>query len=81
MQQVPRAAELGLHGVLPNLDVELQQHHGSGLISLQAVRKSQMQTLPADATIGAKIKLESQLLQDADWNVKARTRCSVEREA
>jgi len=81
VQQVPRAAKLGLHGVLPDLDVELQQRHGSALISLQAVRKSQMQTLPAEATVAAKIRHKLQLLQDADWNVKARIRCSVERNA
>ena len=44
MQQVSGAAELGLHGVLPDLDVELQQCHGSGLISLQAVRRLQADT-------------------------------------
>lgn len=74
MQQIPCAAELGLHRVFSDLYIELQQRHGSGLISLQAVRKVQKQMLPAEASIAAKIRLMLQLLQDADWSVEAVSR-------
>ena len=81
MQQVSGAAELGLHGVLPDLDVELQQCHGSGLISLQAVRRLQQQILPAEATNAYKIGLTLQPLQGTDYSAEARTRCRVMRDA
>ena len=66
--------------MLPDLNVELQQRRVLGLTSLQAVRRLQKQILPAEATVAAKIRLKLQLLQDADWNVEARTSCSVKRD-
>ncbi len=44
------------------------------------MRKLQKLMPSAAATIAAKIRLKLQLLQDADYNVEARTRCRVKRD-